>query len=723
MSQRIHVRCRPDLQFVQTTHAHESAFVAKDPVSLQYHRMRPDEYFVLSQLQDVSDLTELRKRYEKRFAPRRVSEPELNRLLFRFYQSGLLISQAAGQADQLLQKRRKHQTDQWKQRFSSLLFIRFPGVDPEPLLRRVYPWVRPLLQPACLALWIGLVVSAGIVMLISASRFAAEFPDMHRWLQLDAVVTLMAVIGLTKVAHELGHALVCKHFGGECHQIGPMLLVFTPALYCDTTDSWMLPNRFARASIGLAGMAVEVILASLAAWIWFLSGPGLVHYVAMNVMLVCGISTVVFNANPLLRYDGYYVLSDLLDIPNLSQQANRWLSSLASNLLLGVRDPQPSMETWRYRTVLAVYAIAAFVYRWTLTLVILWFVAYALRPYGLESLGKTLCAFAAAMMLSTMLRGPLRFLQNPQQRHQIKMHRLWISVVATAALGIAALIPYSSRVTATGRIAPAQEARVFVSTTGDLESLSVRPGDSIEQGQVIATLSNEETKLQQVMASGRFESQQAVVQALKDSSVSNPVAANQLPAAEALLADLIDQKARADQRFEALTIRSDFAGVVLEPPRRVQATDKVRLTGWQGDPTLPENAGCTLEAGTELISIAVGNRWNANLIAQQSDMHRLKIGNRVRLIMNAAPDQWMSGEVVHIARQRWNANEHAERRDDPDAARRTDPRSTSYLVSVVLDQPSIRIVTGATVRAKIDAAPISLAGRCYRWLNGLLRFR
>ena len=120
------------------------------------------------------------------------------------------------------------------------------------------------------------------------------------------------MIGGTKVFHELGHALICKHFGGECHQIGPMLLVFTPALYCDTSDSWMLPSRWQRAAVGMAGVATEILLAAVATMVWVSTAPGLTHYIAMNVMLVCSVSTLLFNANPLLRYDGYYVLSDHL---------------------------------------------------------------------------------------------------------------------------------------------------------------------------------------------------------------------------------------------------------------------------------------------------------------------------------------------------------------------------------------------------------------------------
>ena len=126
--------------------------------------------------------------------------------------------------------------------------------------------------------------------------------------------------------HEFGHGLSCKHFGGECHEIGVMLLVFTPCLYCNVSDSWMLPNKWHRAAIGAAGMYVELVLASIATFVWWFSQPGPFNYICLSVMFICSVSTVMFNANPLLRYDGYYILSDFLEIPNLRQKASTILN-------------------------------------------------------------------------------------------------------------------------------------------------------------------------------------------------------------------------------------------------------------------------------------------------------------------------------------------------------------------------------------------------------------
>ena len=142
----------------------------------------------------------------------------------------------------------------------------------------------------------------------------------------------------TKVLHEFGHGLACKRFGGECHEMGVMLLVVTPCLYCNVSDAWMIPSKWRRAAIGAAGMYVELILASLATFLWWFSEPGLVNHLCLNVMFVCSVSTLLFNANPLMRFDGYYILADLLEIPNLRQKSAAVIQRKLGAWLLGLRE-------------------------------------------------------------------------------------------------------------------------------------------------------------------------------------------------------------------------------------------------------------------------------------------------------------------------------------------------------------------------------------------------
>ncbi len=722
----VRARIRPDLVFVETKHKNESAVVVKDPVSLKYHRLRPDEFFVLQLLDGNASLQDIREQYENRFAPSRVSLSQLNQLLFRFHQSGLTISDALMQGDRLVDRRQSEKRQRIMQHVSGILFIRFPGVDPEPLLRRIYPLVRPLLGFLGGLAAAVLCLAALLLFVTQWSEFRAQLPEMHQWLRLQSVLLLMLVIGCTKILHELGHAILCKHFGGECHQIGPMLLVFAPALYCDTSDSWMLPNRFQRAAVGLAGIGTEVVLAAIATFVWVWTAPGLTHTIAMNVMLVCSVSTLLFNGNPLLRYDGYYVLSDLCDVANLMQRSSTALSSRLGRMFFGITEATAEEDDGNIW--LLAYAFLATFYRWALTLLILWIVSIMLRPYGLESIGQMLCLLAAVGLLWTALRSPLRFLRNPARRRYIRLNRTLVSCGVLALLIFTMTWPIPSGVSAPGRIVPRSETPVYIATSGRLASLLAQPGTLVRKGDEIARLINHDVHLRYLQAKGRYDAQQQLVESIKRSRFELAEAANELPAAKALLEELGKQLETRKQRFAGLSLTSPATGRLTSLARRPEpaaasTADEYRLVGWSGFPTEKKNEGCFLDSGTELMSVVNDDNWDAELILNQSQVQRIEVGNRVKLVLEANPSTPIDGIVKQISRTQWTAEQSGQRQDDPGAVRRDQPAETSYVVRVQLAAKELTMISGATVTSRIEAGEMSVFARIKRVLSSLLRFR
>ena len=160
-------------------------------------------------------------------------------------------------------------------------------------------------------------------------------------------------MAIVKVLHEFGHGLSCKKFGGECHEIGFMLLVFTPCLYCNVSDSWMLPNKWKRVWIGAAGIYVEMILASIAAFVWYFTEQGTtINDLCLNMMFLNVVSTVLVNGNPLLRFDGYYILMDALEIPNLRQKSTEVLKRWVPKDVLGVGTSRRSFLAHPWQVLL-----------------------------------------------------------------------------------------------------------------------------------------------------------------------------------------------------------------------------------------------------------------------------------------------------------------------------------------------------------------------------------
>ncbi len=165
--------------------------------------------------------------------------------------------------------------------------------------------------------------------------FQNKLPAFEEFFAAKNWIWLAIVMALTKVFHEFGHGLACKKFGGQCHEMGVMLLVLTPCLYANVSDSWLLPSKWKRAFIAAAGMYVELVLASVAVFVWWFSQPGMINQLALNIVFISSVSTILFNANPLLRYDGYYILSDLLEIPNLRSKGDHHSATLLRTVAVG----------------------------------------------------------------------------------------------------------------------------------------------------------------------------------------------------------------------------------------------------------------------------------------------------------------------------------------------------------------------------------------------------
>ncbi|GAG26164.1 unnamed protein product, partial [marine sediment metagenome] len=241
--------------------------------------------------------------------------------------------------------------------------------------------------------------------------FQARLPAFHEFFGPQSWLLLGAVLAVTKVLHELGHAYACKRFGGECHEIGILLLVFTPCMYCDVSDSWLLPSKWKRAAIGAAGIYVETVLASLATFFWWHSDPGLFNFVCLQVMFICSVSTLLFNGNPLMRFDGYYIVSDLLEMPNLQQKAGVVLKRITSRWCLGLKQQDDPFLPQRCRLLFAAYTVGSFAYRWVIVFSILIFLCNVFEPYGLQAIGYTLAVFSMASMVGRPLWQLVKFVR------------------------------------------------------------------------------------------------------------------------------------------------------------------------------------------------------------------------------------------------------------------------------------------------------------------------
>ena len=253
------------------------------------------------------------------------------------------------------------------------LAMRFKLFDPEKFLVRFEPFVRPVFNWVGALVWLALVGYAVFLVGVHWPEFTRNVTD--RVLAPENLVLVWIIFPILKALHEFGHAFAIKLLKGEVHEMGIIFLVFTPIPYVDASSSLAFRSKWERALVGAAGIFVELFLAAIAVLVWVNVEPGFVRSVAYNVVLIAGVSSLLFNVNPLLRFDGYYILMDLLEIPNLGQRGNRYLAYLVQRYLFGIRDAEPPLSSRGERIWFSIYSSAAFVYRIFIYTAIIVFIA------------------------------------------------------------------------------------------------------------------------------------------------------------------------------------------------------------------------------------------------------------------------------------------------------------------------------------------------------------
>jgi putative peptide zinc metalloprotease protein len=491
----VKLRLRRDLIIESQRYEGKTFFVVKDPVSLRYYRLKDNEHFLLQYLDGERTLEDAQKAYEKHFRPDRLKLEDLEAFGQQLIKAGLAQNDSPKAGKQLFDNRKKRLRTEWFQTLTNILYIKIPVFDPDRLLTRMKRWLGWICTVWFGLVSVGIMLSAALLVATHFETFRSKLPDYHAYFNFTTVGYLWLALGIVKVIHEFGHGLSCKVFGGEVHEMGALFLCLSPALYCNVSDAWTLPNKWHRIIISAAGIWVELLIAAIATFAWWNTpGQPFINNLSLNLMVVCSVSTVVFNANPLMRYDGYYVLADWLEIPNLRERSNRFLKNVVLEHCLGVEvHPEPYMALWR-RCLFVSYAIVSYVYRWVVTFGILYFLDSFLKPYKLQVISHLLAVAAFASLTGWPIG---RLIRNVYKRGRLPDMKRWrvvvsCSVVVGLVLFLCVVPVPLSRVRGVGLVQPQADAtqQLFVRQPGTLEELHVRPGDSVKKGDLIARFRN-----------------------------------------------------------------------------------------------------------------------------------------------------------------------------------------------------------------------------------------
>lgn len=711
---------RRDLLATPVESVGATTWIVKDPLTLEHFQFSAEEYALVEWSREPVTIAELQRRFQRKFSPQTITPQAIWDFLSRLHASGLVVGNSRGQGQELLARRDRDLVKRWAFSWSGLLGIRFRGVDPDAFLTAIHDTFRWLFSPATALAAAAVVVYALTLALGHFDEFRDRLPEVSALADWRNLPWLLLAIGTVKVLHELGHALACKHYGGEVHELGFMLLVFAPCLYCDVSDAWRLPSKWRRIAVSAAGVMVELVVASIATIVWWYAQPGVVQLVALNIMLICTINTLLINGNPLMRYDGYYIFSDLVEVPNLWQRSREALRHFWSDWLLGQPTVDDPLLPATQRPWLAVYAIASKVYMVFVSVAIVWGLAKMLAPHHLQNLAYMVGLTVLGSAMVAPVKSAVELARNPLRRGEVRKGRLALigSVTFAMLVGILA-IPVDYRVSAPLVLLPENAARVYATVEGTLDKM-LPAGTKVAKGQTIGLLENTPTQLELARLEGECKLRQLRVEHLEKLRGSDPEANDQLPTAQMSLAD---SKRRLEERrneAQRLTLTAPADGVVIPAPRTpaAPATDN-HLASWSGSLLEPQALGAHVKPGTLTCLVGDPNRLTAVLMVNDVDVKFLKPGQRAGLKIDQLPGEVIEGEVVEVARHEAHDPEHsaAARADlSPLLAGLIAPGKDGahYEVRVKFDELPPALVIGGRGDAKVAAERITLGRRIWR---------
>jgi putative peptide zinc metalloprotease protein len=470
-------RIRAHLQIHRHAFRGKVWFVLQDFAAERSHRFSPAAHHFIGLMdgdRTVQELWEATSAYLGDEAP---TQEEIIRLLGQLHATDALLCDVPPDSMEVFRRFERQERQVWKRRLWTPLALRFPIVDPDRFLARTMHIVEPLFGWFGALFWVAVVVTGAV---LAASHWTDITEDISdRVLAPQNLLLLWFVYPAVKVLHELGHAYATRKWGGEVHEIGIMLLVLTPVPYVDASAASGFRDKRQRMVVGAAGIAVELFLGSLALFTWLNVEPGLVRAIAYNVMLISGVSTLLFNGNPLLRFDGYYVLSDAIEIPNLGARSNQYLGYLFQRYVFGVKDASSPAETQGERVWMVVYGIASFIYRVIIMFVIILFIAGKFFVIGV-----LLAIWAVATQIVMPVGKNLSSLFNgPSLRRQRGRALTTSAALALVTALILFVVPVPSWTRAEGVVWVPEESQVRAGTDGFVERLLTTGDSDVVRGQ------------------------------------------------------------------------------------------------------------------------------------------------------------------------------------------------------------------------------------------------
>lgn len=585
------VALRPHVRVHRQRFRGERWFVLQDPFSNQFFRLRPESWDFVVRLGLDRTVDAVWNEAVERDPLGAPGQEEALRLLAQLYNANLLHSTIAPDTARLFERYRKRRQRETRALLQNIMFARIPLLDPDKFLKALVPVAQRVFGLVGALVW---AVVVGVALKVAVDNVEDLQSQTQGVLGYGNLPWLYAGLVVVKLIHEFGHAFACRRYGGEVHTMGVMFLLFTPVPYVDVTSSWAFRNRWHRALVGSAGMVAELFTAALATFVWAATGPGVVHSVAFNIMFVASVSTVLFNGNPLLRFDGYYILSDLLDIPNLHQRASQLMQHLVEHYVYGAKGSRSPARSRREAGWLATFAVTSHIYRFVVLVLILLFLADRYLILGL-----LLTVVCIVSWLFVPLFRFVTYLTSSPRLERVRLSAIGKTVGAVALLVLLlGVLPWPHHFRAPGVVEAVEHTLIAPDTPGTLHEILATSGTQVVAGQPLFRLESPELALELAEARAQVEETRVrELRALQRQTADVAPLASRRAALEKRVADL-------EARQKALVVRAPHAG------------------DWVA-PRLADAPGAWLERGQAVGQVINGSTCRFVAVVSQTEASRL----------------------------------------------------------------------------------------------------
>ena len=588
---RQRVSLRPHIRVHRQFFRGERWYVLQDPFNNQFFRVRPAAYDFLARLRPDRTVDAVWHESFERDPENAPGQEEVIRLLAQLYGANLLHSTLAPDSERLFERYTKRRQRERKAFFRSIMFARVPLIDPDNFLKRAMPVARLFFSWFGLLLWLVVV---GLGLKVAIDNFDALKDQTAGVLAPDNLFWLYVGLVIIKTLHEFGHAFACRRFGGEVHTMGIMFLLFTPIPYMDATASWSFRSRWKRALVGAAGMIVEIFVACIAAMVWANTGEGTLNSLAYNMMFVASVSTVLFNANPLLRFDGYYILSDLLDIPNLHQRSTGLIKHFVEYYCFGYKKSTSPARSRQEAVWLGFFAVASWIYKIIIFATILFFLADRFLILGM--IMAVICAIAWLVVPIYKL---IVYLASSPRLDRTRFRA--ISVVLGFILFLVLIldiIPFPNHFRSPGVLQAEKFSVVVPEVSGRVEEILSPNGSLVQAGQPLFRMSNRELALQLAAARAQLRQTEAMQRrALQEATADLKPLEDRAEATRKLVTRLMEME-------RLLVVRAAHEGLWIAPE-------------------IDDTLGSWMQRGMSVGQIVDASRFYFSAIVSQNEASRL----------------------------------------------------------------------------------------------------